>query len=85
MKSSLSGFCLIEKTFKLVRLTVKTITWVSLSTEEKKNRKRENGKGVTYRIVVRGGWVGGEEDGKRGDEEEGEHGGDEDPVREEAP
>lgn len=35
--------------------------------------------------MVRGGWVGGEEDGERGDEEEGEHGGDEDPVREEAP
>jgi hypothetical protein len=47
--------------------------------------KSKNGKGVTYRIVVRGGWVGGEEDGERGDEEEGEHGGDEDPVREEAP
>jgi hypothetical protein len=50
-----------------------------------KNRKRENGKGVTYRIVVRGGWVGGEDDGEHGDEEEGEHGRDEDPVREEAP
>lgn len=40
---------------------------------------------MTYGIMVRGGWVGGEEDGERGDEEEGEHGGDEDPVREEAP
>lgn len=77
---SLSGFCLIEKTSKLVRLTVKTITWASL-----KKRKSKKGKRMTYGIMVRGGWVGGEEDGERGDEEEGEHGGDEDPVREEAP
>jgi hypothetical protein len=40
---------------------------------------------VTFRITVRGGWVGSEDDGERGDEEEGEHGRDEDPVREEAP
>lgn len=47
--------------------------------------KGENGKGVSYRIVLRSGRIGGEDNGERGDEEEGEHGGNEDPVREETP
>lgn len=40
---------------------------------------------MPYRVVLRSGGIGGEENGERGDEEEGEHGGNKDPVREETP
>ena len=53
--------------------------------KQKKQKKTNRINTSTYRVVVRSGRIGGEEDTERSNEEEGEHSGDEDPVREEAP
>lgn len=53
--------------------------------KKKKQNKTNRINTSTYRVVVRSGRIGGEEDTERSNEEEGEHSGDEDPVGEEAP
>lgn len=57
----------------------------SFNYRKKKGNKTNRIRTRTYRVMVRGGRVGGEEDRERSNEEEGEHSGDEDPVGEEAP